>query len=59
MTRPHAARNGFVAVFAVTAIALICAGTILVASEKSGSDPTWPHADSKPALQRSILLDIG
>lgn len=59
MTRPRNARNGFVPVFAIAAIALVCAGTMVVSSQQS--DPARLNAEpqTRPAGERPILWNVG
>ena len=59
MTRPRISRNGFITVFAVAAIALVCAGTIVVTAEKSGPVRSNSNAGSDPSDHPPFLWNIG
>ena len=59
MTRRNASRNRFIPVFAIAAIALVFAGTMVVTSEDPDTGRFIPQADSAPVSAEPIHWDVG
>jgi hypothetical protein len=59
MPRPGNSRNGFIRVFAIAAIALVFAGTMVVSSEKPDPARSTPNAETQPADGQPILWNVG